>query len=103
MPFISANTLITSVSLFHLTIAYFLMTNPRTVGDQVIVYVLGESMQMPPVRDFDSPSPPLSFLAVFLAFFGLTDLVSLSMPEELGALYYWGTQGLFAPRLPLDT
>lgn len=25
--------------------------------------------------------------------FGLSDLVSLSMPEELGALYYWGTQG----------
>ncbi|CEJ93744.1 hypothetical protein VHEMI09314 [[Torrubiella] hemipterigena] len=95
MAFITANTLITSISLFHITIAYFLITNPRTISDQVFVYILGESMTMPPVRDFDTPSPSLSFLAVFLAFCGLSDLVSLSMPEELGALYYWGTQAPF--------
>ena len=29
---------------------------------------------------------------------GLSDLVSLGMPEELGALYYWGTQGFRPPR-----
>lgn len=46
MAFITANTLITSISLFHITIAYFLITNPRTISDQVFVYILGESMTM---------------------------------------------------------
>lgn len=95
MALINSKTIITSVSLFHLTIAYFLLTNPRTISDQAMVYVLGESMTMPPARDFDVPSPALSLLAVVLILFGLSDLVSLSMPEELGALYYWGTQGKY--------
>lgn len=115
MALITAKTIITSVSLFHITLAYFFLTNPSTINDQAIVYILGESMALvspsnspqvtlpvrqeanpitqPPARGLDSGSPALSLLAVILATFGLTDLTSLSMPEELGALYYWGTQG----------
>ncbi|UNI17076.1 hypothetical protein JDV02_003454 [Purpureocillium takamizusanense] len=92
MPLIAAKTIITSVSLFHLTLAFFFLTNPRTIDEQAIVFVMGESMGMPAVRGFDAQSPALAFLAVVLALLGLSDLVSLSMPEELGALYYWGTQ-----------
>ncbi|XWW94026.1 hypothetical protein V2A60_001968 [Cordyceps javanica] len=92
MALIAGKTIITSISLFHLTMAYFMLFNPRTVDDQILVYILGRSMGLPPARGLDSPSPALAFLAVVLALLGLSDLVSLSMPEELGALYYWGTQ-----------
>ncbi|KAK0761248.1 hypothetical protein N5P37_006196 [Trichoderma harzianum] len=92
MALISSTTIITSISLFHLTLAYFFLFKPKTVADQAIVFVLGESMNMPEVRGFDVPSPALALLAVILAFSGISDLVSLSMPEEFSAFYYWGTQ-----------
>ncbi|KAL7960380.1 increased loss of mitochondrial DNA protein 1 [Trichoderma compactum] len=92
MALISSTTIITSISLFHLTLAYFFLFRPKTVADQAIVFVLGESMNMPEVRGFDAPSPALALLAVILAFSGISDLVSLSMPEEFSAFYYWGTQ-----------
>ena len=119
MPLIAAKTIIVSISLFHITLAFFFLTSPRTVSDQVLVYVMGESMGMvclsptpksdcqeelganktplvqPVSRGFDTQSPALAFLAVVLAMFGFSDLVSLSMPEEVGSLYYWGTQGSF--------
>lgn len=46
MALISAKTIITSVSLFHITIAYFFLTSPSTVDNQALVYILGESMGM---------------------------------------------------------
>ncbi|KND90089.1 hypothetical protein TOPH_05298 [Tolypocladium ophioglossoides CBS 100239] len=92
MPLIASKTIIVSISLFHMTLAFFFLTSPRTVSDKVLVYVMGESMGIPISRGFDTQHPALAFLAVVLAMFGLSDLVSLSMPEELGSLYYWGTQ-----------
>ncbi|KAL7793056.1 increased loss of mitochondrial DNA protein 1 [Trichoderma ceciliae] len=92
MALISSTTIITSISLFHLTLAYFFLFRPKTIEDQALVFVLGESMNMPAVRGFDVPTPALALLAVILAFSGISDLVSLSMPEEFSALYYWGTQ-----------
>jgi len=47
----------------------------------------------PHVRAFETRSPPLAFLSVVLAFMGISDLVSLGMPEEISLLYHWGTQG----------
>lgn len=93
MALITAKTIITSISLFHLTLAFFFLNNPRTIDEQTLVYFLGESMGMPYARGFDNPSPALAFLAAVLALLGLSDLVSLSMPEEIGMVYYWGTQG----------
>lgn len=46
MPLIASKTIITSVSLFHLTIGFFFLTNPHAINDQTLVYVLGESMGM---------------------------------------------------------
>lgn len=46
MALISSKTIITSISLFHLTLAYFFLTSPRTIDDQALVWVLGESMGM---------------------------------------------------------
>lgn len=46
MALISARTILTSISLFHLTLAFFFLTNPGTIADQAIVYVIGEAMGM---------------------------------------------------------
>jgi len=46
MALISARTIITSISLFHITLGFFFLTNPATIADQAIVYVLGEAMGM---------------------------------------------------------
>lgn len=94
MGLISANTIITSVSLFHLTLAFFFLTSPKTIDDQTLVYFLGESMGVPYARGFEHPSAPLALLSAVLAMIGISDLVSLSMPEEIGMVYYWGTQGM---------
>ncbi len=55
MALISGKTIITSISLFHLTMAYFMLFNPRTVDDQILVYILGRSMGL--VRAQLPPSP----------------------------------------------
>ncbi|CVK99179.1 uncharacterized protein FMAN_02087 [Fusarium mangiferae] len=92
MALISAKTIITSVSLFHLTLAYFFITNPSSINEQALVFMLGESMGMPLARGFELQSPPLAFLAAVLVFIGFSDLVSLSMPDEVCLIFHWGTQ-----------
>ncbi|OLN87399.1 hypothetical protein CCHL11_09576 [Colletotrichum chlorophyti] len=92
MALISGKTLITSLSLFHVTLAFFFLTNPATIADQALVYVLGEAMGMPHARSFENKSPALAFLAVVLGMLGFSDLVTLSMPEEVWLVHHWGTQ-----------
>ncbi|SPN96575.1 uncharacterized protein DNG_00098 [Cephalotrichum gorgonifer] len=92
MALISARTIITSVSLFHLTLAFFFLTNPGTIADQAIVYVIGEAMGMPYARSFENHSPPLALLAIILATMGISDLASLSLPEEVCLFQHWTTQ-----------
>lgn len=124
MALISAKTILTSLSLFHITLAFFFLTSPVTVSDQALVFILGESMGMvwplssynlllwlvwqplsvtdliplfqPHDRSFDTQSPALAFLAVILAFMGITDLITLSLPEEISLVHHWGTQGTHA-------
>lgn len=98
MALISAKTIITSLSFFHLTLAFFFLTNPAAVADQAVVYLLGESMGLPDSRAFETQSPALAFLGVVLGLFGLTDLVTLSLPDEIGLVHHWGLQGIsFSP------
>lgn len=94
MPLISTKTILTSLSLFHLTLAFFLLTSPQAIADQAVVYLLGESMGLPHSRSFESQSPALAFLAVVLAFLGITDLVTLSLPDEVSLLHHWTMQGI---------
>jgi hypothetical protein len=97
MALISAKTILTSICLFHLTLAYFFLTNPAAIADQAVVSLLGESMGLPHSRSFEQQSPALALLGVVLALFGLTDLVTLSLPDEIGLLHYWGMQSQFLP------
>ena len=56
MALISAKTILTSLSFFHITLAFFFLTNPATIADQALVFVIGEAMGMvrPP---FPAPQP----------------------------------------------
>jgi len=92
MALISAKTIITSLSLFHITLGFFFLSNPLAVADQALVYIVGEAMGMPYSRSFEAPSPALAFLAVVLATMGLTDLATLSLPDEICLVHHWGTQ-----------
>ncbi|KAK4034132.1 increased loss of mitochondrial DNA protein 1 [Parachaetomium inaequale] len=92
MALISARTILTSLCLFHITLGFFFLTNPGTVADQAVVSLLGESMGLPNSRSFETQSPALAFLATVLAIFGITDLVTLSLPDEICLVHYWGMQ-----------
>jgi hypothetical protein len=52
MGLISAYTIIRTISLFHITAAYFFLTAPKTVVDQNVVFILGESVRL--VRPYSS-------------------------------------------------
>jgi Increased loss of mitochondrial DNA protein 1 len=44
MAVVNANTIIRSLSLFHITLGFFFLTSPATIADQTLVFVLGEAM-----------------------------------------------------------
>ncbi|KAK1783346.1 increased loss of mitochondrial DNA protein 1 [Copromyces sp. CBS 386.78] len=109
MGLISAKTILTSISLFHITLAFFFITRPATIADQGVVWLLGEAMGLhtsstnhygpneyrlpqPHSAHFETQSPATAFLGIVLGLWGLTDLVSLSMPEEIAMLHHWGSQ-----------
>ncbi|KAF1987727.1 hypothetical protein K402DRAFT_353311 [Aulographum hederae CBS 113979] len=91
MALISAFTIIRGLSLFHITLAFLLLTAPAKVADQNVVFMLGEAMHLPHTTSFNSTSPPIAFLAAVFAFFGLADLTAVSM-NELIAIEYWSSQ-----------
>ncbi|KAF2474890.1 uncharacterized protein BDR25DRAFT_340567 [Lindgomyces ingoldianus] len=91
MGVVSAFTIIRALSFFHITLAFFFLTNPKIIADQNVVFLLGESMQLPTPRDFNKPSAATAFIALLFAFLAISDLTSLSMSEEV-AESYWGTQ-----------
>lgn len=55
MALITGSTIIRSLSLFHITLAFFFLTNPKTISDQTVVFIMGEAMGL--VRPSLSPSP----------------------------------------------
>ncbi|RKF64169.1 putative protein ilm1 [Erysiphe neolycopersici] len=101
MALISATTIITSLSLFHITLAFFFLTSPISIADQTLVFIIGEAMKLnskanrdvskPHKRSFDNQSPPLAFLAAVLLLLGISDLVSISKVDEITQLH-WGAQ-----------
>jgi hypothetical protein len=46
MALISGATIITSLSLFHITLAFFFLTSPGAIADQTLVFIIGEAMGM---------------------------------------------------------
>lgn len=129
MALISVKTILTSLAFFHITLAFFFITNPTTIADQALVFVVGEAMGMvsqdppaspscdfigdtanvlprlvqPHARAFETQSPALAFLGVVLAFMGISDLVTLSLPEEIGLLHHWSAQAPLRLALSMGT
>jgi hypothetical protein len=112
MAIISANTMIRSIALFHLTLAVVLLRNPALVSNQSVILLLGESMHLvrtstlalhihvlpyvantpqPTPRDFNKPSAATAFIAVLFAFLGFSDLTALSLHEDVFD-QFWGLQ-----------
>ncbi|KAI1261820.1 increased loss of mitochondrial DNA protein 1 [Xylariaceae sp. FL1019] len=89
---IPASTILTSLCLFHITLAYFFYTDPQTIADQALVFFLGEATGMPHTQHFSKPSPSSALLAVVLLLLGISDLITLSMPEEIWLVHYWCAQ-----------
>jgi len=96
---------LTTLSIFHLTVAYTLLTNPHALATQNMVVVLGAALQLPRVSasldpaighpaavSFTTPgNPALGLAALFLSFLALSDFTALSMHEEVHNLY-WAAQ-----------
>ncbi|KAF2645435.1 hypothetical protein P280DRAFT_389968 [Massarina eburnea CBS 473.64] len=91
MAILSAYMLIRGMALFHLTLAFTMLRDPRLIAEHSLVFVLGESMQLPMPRDFLRPSATTAFIAVLLAFLGTCDLASFSL-SEVALEAHWGTQ-----------
>ncbi|RFU26711.1 hypothetical protein B7463_g9621, partial [Scytalidium lignicola] len=91
MGLFSAKTILTSLALFHITMGFFFLTSPGTIADQSLVLVLGDAMGLPEARSFEVKSDSLAFLAAVLLVFGISDLVAISLPDEIGQ-YHWGSQ-----------
>jgi hypothetical protein len=117
MALITGSTIIRSLSLFHITLAFFFLTNPKTISDQTIVFIMGEAMGLvrpslchyplsplksalltplaqPHTRTFDVTSPPLSLLSIVLFLHGISDLVSISLTPAVSL-------PLFAAQAPI--
>lgn len=92
MALVSAANMLRSISLFHLTIAYFLLVSPTVIVNQNLVFILGEAMNLAaPSSTFSIPSPPLAFLSAVLTLLGISDLTAVSLPQEVFS-YYWSSQ-----------
>ncbi|CAD6575659.1 MAG: hypothetical protein ASARMPREDX12_008546 [Alectoria sarmentosa] len=92
MAIISAQSLLRTLSLFHLTVSYYLFTSPSTIASQNLVYVLGAAMDIPdPPISLSTPSPASTLAALFLALLAISDLTSSGLPEEVGS-HYWSSQ-----------
>jgi len=77
--------------MFHITLAYYLLTSPLQLVEQSIVIILGESMHLPQVSAFDKASPATAFLGLLFAFLGVADLTAVSMTDHV-AIEYWNSQ-----------
>ncbi|KAK5137680.1 hypothetical protein LTR08_007975 [Meristemomyces frigidus] len=88
MAIFSTFTVIRAISLFHITAAFLFLTAPKRIADQNVVFMLGESMRLNHVASMDKPSEASAFIAVVLAFLGVSDLTAASMDEEI-SIPYW--------------
>ena len=93
MAILSATTLLRTISLFHLTCAYYLLTSPAKLADHNLVFILGASMDISPASgsSLSLSSPALALAALFLIILGISDLAATGLPDEV-ASFYWSSQ-----------
>jgi len=107
MAIITSQMLLRSLSILHLTLAFYLVISPSIVASQSLVHVLGASMQIPHAgpsfmsgsstssisssNAFSSPNAAAALAGLFLTFLALSDLTAVALPEEIYS-YYWSAQ-----------
>ncbi|KIW03265.1 uncharacterized protein PV09_05485 [Verruconis gallopava] len=88
MALFSAFGIVRAIALLHITLAYYFLVNPRMIAEQNFVLLMGNAMDMPHVSDFGKATPVTAFLALVLGFFGISDLIAVSITEPI-AIEYW--------------
>ena len=92
MPLISSATLIRTLSILHLTTAYYLLTKPSVLPNQNLVLVLGASMKLPiPTAALSTPSTATALAALFLTALAMNDLLAAAL-TQFAYDEYWGAQ-----------
>ncbi|MCJ1416640.1 hypothetical protein MMC32_002978 [Xylographa parallela] len=118
MPLINSTTLIASLSILHLTTAYYLLTAPAKIAHHNLVVLIGASIGLvrrPPLRppfhpqptkltppsSFHLPQPPppnsllptstspaLPLAAWLLSLLSISDLAAAALPTEIYSYYF---------------
>ncbi|KAL8808350.1 MAG: hypothetical protein Q9182_000170 [Xanthomendoza sp. 2 TL-2023] len=91
MAIITSSGIIRALSLFHLSLSYFLITSPSTIVNQSLVFILGAAMRLPTPSAFSVASASTALAGLILALLALADLTACSSPDEIFS-YYWGSQ-----------
>lgn len=92
MAILTPTLLLRTLSLFHLTCSYYLLTSPPTLSDHNLVYILSASMDLPPSPpSLALPSSALALASLFLALLGIADFSATGLDEEV-ANHYWSAQ-----------
>ncbi|MCJ1405035.1 hypothetical protein MMC11_008261 [Xylographa trunciseda] len=89
MPLITSTALISSLSIAHLTVAYYLLTAPTKVAHHSFVVLMSASMGFPPSPSslpFTSPALPLA--ASLLGLLSISDLTAAALPTEIYSYYF---------------
>lgn len=68
MAIISSTSIIGALSLFHLSLSYFLLTSPSTIVNQSLVFILGASMQLVSPSDSFLPKDPVFRLVTLYSY-----------------------------------
>ncbi|KAL1635185.1 hypothetical protein SLS56_001939 [Neofusicoccum ribis] len=88
MAIVSSFAIIRGLCLFHLTLAWYLLSAPRVIAEQNLVLLFGEAMRIPEPTQFLKANSATAVAAIFLSLLGLSDLVAVSMDEDI-AFPYW--------------
>lgn len=104
MPLITSSLLLRTLSTFHLTLAYYLLTSPATITTHNVVGLLGASLNIPsavPTHFSASnstantaitvPNAATAFLALIFFYFAIADFTSAGLRDEVYH-EYWGAQ-----------
>ena len=92
MAILSSSNLLRAFSLFHLTLAYYLLTNPSALVQQNLVVVLGAAMDMPlPPPSLSVPSSATALAGIFIALLAISDFTASGLPEEVSSIF-WSSQ-----------
>ena len=92
MALFSCSNLLRILSIFHLTLAYYLFTAPILLTEQNLVLILGAAMDFPrPSEALSVPNSATGLAALFLITISVMDLTAPSVENEIGSAY-WSTQ-----------